>query len=169
MHVAIACPHAGRMSSPRLTRGRHSRQNAVYAVTMATHHRQPLFQTPALANVVHDQLHHCDREGISQTHAWVAMPDHLHWLFTLREDDLSACLRRFKSRCARAINTIRRVSGPVWQSGFYDHRLRDDEDLRVQARYVVANPLRAGLVADIREYTYWGCQWISRHAGFDDL
>jgi len=97
------------------------------------------------------------------------MPDHVHWLFTLRRDGLSDCLRRFKSRSAHTINLVRQVPGPVWQSGFYDHRLRDDEDLRVQARYIVANPIRAGLVADIREYPYWGCRWISRSSGFDDL
>ncbi|WP_433852882.1 REP-associated tyrosine transposase [Stenotrophomonas nitritireducens] len=155
------------MPSPELRKGRHSMQGAVYAVTVNTRHRQALFRDASMAEVVREQLRYSDNEGSSQTHAWVVMPDHLHWLFTLDQGELSACLRRFKSRSARAINQVRRQSGAIWQPGFYNHRLRDDEDLRGQARYIVANPVRAGLVADVHEYPHWGCQWISRHVGID--
>ena len=142
-------------------------QGAVYAVTVATRHRQALFRDTSSAEIVRRQVLRSDLEGCSRTHAWVVMPDHLHWLFTLGHGGLSACLRRFKSRSAKAINQARGQSGAIWQPGFYDHRLRDDEDLRRQACYILANPVRAGLVTDVREYPHWGCQWISRHAGFD--
>jgi len=156
------------MSSPRLRKGHHSTQGAVHAVTVATRHRQALFRDASLAEIVRQQMLRSDLEGCSQTHAWVVMPDHLHWLFTLDHGGLSACLRRFKSRSTGAINQVRGQGGAIWQSGFHDHRLRDDEDLLGQARYIVANPVRAGLVADVREYPHWGCQWISRHGGLDD-
>ena len=56
---------------------------------------------------------------------------------------------------------VARVFGinPLWQTGFHDRALRDDEDLRVAARYVVANPLRAGLVTEAGHHRHWWSAW----------
>ena len=43
----------------------------------------------------------------------------------------------------------------LWQKGFYDHQIRDEDDLLSNARYIIANPLRAGLVKDIACYPFW--------------
>jgi hypothetical protein len=48
----------------------------------------------------------------------------------------------------------------VWQKGFYDHALREGEALQNVARYIVANPLRAGLVAHIGDYPLWDAVWL---------
>jgi len=154
------------MSSPKLTCGRYSAINAVYTVTTVTYNRRSIFAAPDLAQIVRQYIEHSDREGYSQTHAWVIMPDHVHWMFALSEGNVSVCLMRFKSRCARAINRAREVYGPVWQAGFYDHQLRNEEDLREQAHYIIANPVRAGIVADIRDYPHWGCRWMPHPTGW---
>jgi len=49
---------------------------------------------------------------------------------------------------------------PVWQRGFHDHALRAEEDIVGVARYLVANPLRAGLCDKIGNYPYWNAQWL---------
>jgi hypothetical protein len=48
--------------------------------------------------------------------------------------------------------------GAVWQAGCYDHRPRSDEGLAKQARYIIENPLRKGLVRDWRDYPYAWCR-----------
>jgi len=51
----------------------------------------------------------------------------------------------------------RRTTGArLWQNGYYDHVLRQEEDRFRAIAYFLANPLRAGLVRDIREYPFWG-------------
>ena len=152
--------HPQRMSSPKLARGRHSQVQAMYVVTVACFRRQPLFSAPMLARLATDQLSQSDREGVTRTHAWVLMPDHLHWLFTLQGNDLADVMRRFKWRSARAINAEGDTSGPVWQAGYYDHRVRDQQDLSVQVNYLIANPVRKGLVDSPHRYPHWGCRWI---------
>ena len=42
----------------------------------------------------------------------------------------------------------------------YDHALRKDEDVKKIARYIIANPLRAGLVEKIEDYPYWDAVWL---------
>ena len=148
------------MASPRLTKGRSSEQFAVYAVTMVARGRLPLFVGEAASGHLISQIRLSDIEGSSRTHAWVVMPDHVHRLFTLGSGDLSTCVLRFKSRSARAINSARSGAGPVWQAGFFDHRIRGEEDQRTQAFYIIANPLRAGLVEDIGDYPYLWCRWL---------
>ena len=154
--------HLVAMTSPRLAKGRQSEIGAAYAVTFATHGRSPLLvQANAVRHVIAEfQL--SDNEGLSRTYAWVVMPDHVHWLLGLRAMALSSCVRRFKSRSARAINLALGTAGSVWQAGFFDHRVRGEDDLRAQARYILLNPVRAGLVGSARDYPYWGCRWLSR-------
>jgi REP element-mobilizing transposase RayT len=93
--------------------------------------------------------------------AWVLMPDHLHWLVQLgRTLGLPDVMRRLKARSTRAINRSLGRSGPIWQRAYYDHALRREEELRTVARYIVANPLRAGLVRRLGEYPLWDAKWL---------
>lgn len=98
--------------------------------------------------------------GRVESLAWVLMPDHLHWLVILQKNDLEALMRRVKSRSAIAINAALRSEGRVWQKGYHDHAARIEEDLQAMARYVVANPLRAGLVQTLRNYPLWDAVWL---------
>jgi REP element-mobilizing transposase RayT len=88
------------------------------------------------------------------------MPDHLHWLLVLEEEDLATVVRRMKSRSARAVNRMLHREGRLWQKDYYDHGVRRDEDLRRLARYIVANPLRAGLVENVGDYPLWDAVWL---------
>ncbi len=93
--------------------------------------------------------------------AFVIMPDHLHWLIQLQGNlGLSEIVRRLKGSSARGINLKLGRNGAVWQTGFHDHALRKNEDIRDVARYVVANPLRAGLVEKIGDYPLWDAAWL---------
>jgi hypothetical protein len=44
-------------------------------------------------------------------------------------------------------------SNPAWP-------IRREEDLVSIARYIVANPLRAGIVKSVREYPHWDAVWF---------
>ena len=50
----------------------------------------------------------------------------------------------------------RRSGRRLWQKGYYDHILRSDEAHLSIARYIFENPVRAGLVKDVREYPWLG-------------
>jgi hypothetical protein len=46
--------------------------------------------------------------------------------------------------------------------GFYDHVLRAEEDRAAVIRYLLENPIRAGLVRNLLEYPYWGSGLCAR-------
>jgi REP element-mobilizing transposase RayT len=84
------------------------------------------------------------------------MPDHAHLLVGVTELlPLPKLVGTWKSRCYRAARQQGRMQ-PFWQRSFYDHALRTDEDLVRTARYVFANPVRAGLVLDSHDYPLCG-------------
>jgi REP element-mobilizing transposase RayT len=89
----------------------------------------------------------------SATLAACLMPDHLHWLVLPEEGSPSSFVARFKSFSTHA---ARRTGhkGRLWQRSFYDHVVRRNEGCREIARYILANPVRAGLVNDWRGYQH---------------
>jgi REP element-mobilizing transposase RayT len=152
---------AERPRGTRLRAGRASIIGHMYSVTAVTQDRQCYFSDGQLARVVVRAFRGLVEDGLADSHAFVVMPDHFHWLVTLRGGTLSALIARAKGRSARQINLLLGRSGAqVWQPGFHDHALRRDEDVREIARYIVANPLRAGLVRAIGDYPWWDAEWL---------
>lgn len=148
------------MTYDALRAGRRSEIGRAYHVTVTTADRTPLFTDFSLARQAIHHPRRVDGLGFTETLAWVLMPDHLHWLLVLRKGTLSGALRSMKGGSARAINLMRDANTPVWQRAYYDHALRDDEDLLAAARYIVANPLRAGLAPSIGLYAHWDSVWL---------
>lgn len=144
-----------RPHSRSLRHGRISEPGRAYLVTTSTHQRTPWFQEFSHARCLVNTLRESQQRQQSQTLAYVIMPDHLHWLFTLgKAGNLSDLVGGIKSVSAH------RIGHPIWQAGFHDHGLRREEDLINIARYVVANPLRAGLVKSLRDYSHWDAVWL---------
>jgi putative transposase len=148
------------MSRDALRRGRYSASGQLYHITTCTRERRPLFTGAACARVVIGQMRRLHEDHVVSSLAWVLMPDHLHWLFALTDaGELSSVIKRLKGRSAIALRPFI-GPGPVWQRGFHDHALRSEEDVQAVARYIVANPVRAGLVSRIGDYPWWDAVWL---------
>lgn len=136
-----------------LRKGRFSEANRAYFITTVVAGRRPLFadfQTARLLVAEARRLH--DAEKLRSL-AWVVMPDHFHWLFQLADGgDLGQVIGTLKGSSSRRINRHFALPGSLWQPAFFDHAVRADEDIVQIARYIVANPLRAGIVKTLGEY-----------------
>lgn len=145
--------------SKSLRRGRYSESQRVYLITSVTDGRQPYFAPLLPARTLVQQLMECEQAGYAVTLAYVVMPDHFHWLMQLGDrGSLSSVVQRVKSCTTRKLRSAGHVC--EWQQGFHDHAVRREEDLKGLARYIVANPLRAGLVKNARDYPHWDCIWL---------
>lgn len=91
---------------------------------------------------------------------WVLIPDHWHGLVRLSGTDrLSDVVGAAKGRSAHAIRDL--VDGKrVWADGFHDRALRLEDDVLIAARYIITNPVRAGLVSRVHDYSYWDAVWL---------
>jgi len=145
-----ACLRAGRFSEPQ----------RIYLLTATTENRETLFSNFTVGRIVVAELKAAQQDGLAESLAWVLMPDHLHWLIALQQGSLSELMRRIKGRSAKRINTLSGRQGKLWQDGFHDRALRREEDVLPAARYIVANPLRAGLVNRVGDYPLWDSVWL---------
>jgi REP element-mobilizing transposase RayT len=84
------------------------------------------------------------------------MPDHVHLLVygTSLDADLRALVVHFKK--LTGFEYSQRAGRRLWQAGYHDRVLRDDESTEAVARYVLENPVRAGLAREIGEYPHAG-------------
>lgn len=144
-----------------LRRGRRSIPGQPYLVTFATHGRACLFADTELAMAVAPALVDTRTWRSSALLAWVLMPDHWHGLIQLGDGErLSDTIRRLKSNTARIARRAEPTITRVWARGFHDRGLRSDESLRNAARYLVMNPIRAGIAERPGTYPFWDAAWI---------
>ena len=152
--------HATRPGYSALRKGRHSCPGGVYFITAVTHQRIPWFSEISFARIMCRNLHHRRALADAENLCSVVMPDHFHLPLQLRDVKLERVLNRLKSRSALLLNREIGRKGRFWAPGFYDHALRKNEELISVARYIVANPLRAGLVRRLGDYPYWNAMWL---------
>ena len=98
------------------------------------------------------------------------MPDHAHLLLEGSTDDadLREAVRVWKQVVGYAWK--QRTSGHLWQTGFHDHVLRERDDTRAVVRYLLNNPVRAGLVEHAANYRWSGSsrysfEGLAEHTG----
>ena len=138
-----------------LRTGRVSLPGQAYHVTTVTLGREPIFSDLRAARLLVNALREAEARGEAATLAFVIMPDHMHWLLQLEAGvSLSQLVGAVKAV------TAHRLGGRIWQAGFHDHALRQEEDLVETARYIVANPLRAGLAQRAGDYPHWDTVWL---------
>jgi putative transposase len=88
--------------------------------------------------------------------AYCFMPDHLHLLLAAESEDadLPSFVKRFKQLTGFAFKKAH--AQPLWQPGYHDRILRDDEATVAVARYILENPIRGGLARHVGEYQFAG-------------
>ena len=87
--------------------------------------------------------------GIWYAHIALVMPDHVHLVLAFPDIDksLKTIVSKWKEWTAKTL-------GIEWQRDFFEHRLRKGESFREKADYVLANPVRAGLVQTAEDWPY---------------
>jgi len=146
----------GAMGRPKRLEGFSYVGRYRYFLTTCTLDRQRAFEAQAVATSTIDQFLTTARFEQFAVPAYCLMPDHLHMLVEGRADE--ADFQRFvklakqRSGAAYALKSKRRL----WQKSYYERVLREHEDSKDVARYIVANPVRAGLVQSATEYPYLG-------------
>jgi len=125
-----------------------------YFVSTQTEGRKPFFRHERWARLMLSTLKHYDGTGY-KLHAFIVMPDHLHLLispFESVEKSVQLIKGGFSFRAKRELEW----KGEIWQPGFTDHRVRDEEDWQKHLAYIKNNPVDAHLVSNADHYEFMG-------------
>ncbi|WP_435104261.1 REP-associated tyrosine transposase [Arhodomonas sp. AD133] len=128
---------------------------ASYFFTVVTSNRQPLFRNERLRRLLGDAMRVTARHRPFRTDAIVLLPDHLHCIWTLPpgDADFSERWRLIKRRVS-----ARTAGQRIWQPRFWEHLIRDHDDLRNHLEYIHYNPVKHGYVIAPRDWP-----WSSFH------
>jgi putative transposase len=96
--------------------------------------------------------------------AWVVMPNHIHGIVIITQGEdvdvgahgraplpyprrsprsLGSFIAGFKSSVTKRINKLRNTPGqPVWQRNYYEHIIRNEDDLGITRQYIARNPIQ---------------------------
>lgn len=131
-------------------------------VTLVTHQREPWLA--GYAELISVSMHRTRARRPFRHVAHVILPDHMHWLFEPDEGDFSAVVATFKRDVTWWLKS-KGITTPLWQKRFYDHIIRDDDDLNRHLDYIHFNPVKHGLCQHPREWPHSSfAAWQARGA-----
>lgn len=146
---------------------RHYQQGGSYFFTVVTHHRRLI--------LLNDDIRIALRASIAEVHqtlpfkvdAWVLLPNHLHCIWTLPENDDNYSLRWLlikrgvSKRCTQYLDVKKqsasrksRHESTIWQRRFWEHSIRDENDFAACINYVHINPVKHGYVKRVVDWEY---------------
>jgi len=118
------------------------------------------------------------RKAIQQTQkthpftidAWILMPDHLHCIWTLPENDAHfsarwSLIKRYVTKQCHShyhyhderlmtASKTKRNESTIWQRRFWEHQIKNDKDFEHHMNYLHYNPVKHGLVEEVRQWEY---------------
>lgn len=140
-----------------------------YFFTVVTHERRPILTSEIARRSLLTAVDTTRQRYPFESVAWVLLPDHLHciWKMPDGDADFTTRWRLIKTRFSRSYlsgggievnelstSRIRRKERGIWQRRFWEHCLRDDDDLRYHIEYIHYNPVKHGLTRESHTWRY---------------
>ena len=144
------------MSRPKRLAGFEYLGRYRYFLTFCCRDRLPLFNDRQIAEQTLAQFRRTSSLDAFAIRAYCLMPDHAHLLAEglSQDSDFNHFAKMAKQRSGGLYARTHHTR--LWQEGYYERVLRDEEDARALARYIVNNPVRAGLVETPEAYPFVG-------------
>ena len=163
--MALAMPKAAKKElgfSPRMARPlRNSRPeealspSRTFFATTKTNMGQRILQSERNAGLLIDVLRKHVAAGHFTLQDFVIMPDHVHLLLTVAtEMSIEKAMQLIKGGFSFRAKKELGFPGEVWQGGFSDVRITDEQSFRHHRECIESNPVRAGLANSAEEYPY---------------
>ncbi len=148
---------------------RYKRQltpNTSYFFTVVTHKRRTIFNNEQAINTLRSAFREIHAKHPFAIDAIVILPDHIHCIWTLPENDTDYSTRWrliktwFTKHCDRALyiepdNARKnRNQQAIWQHRYWEHVIRDETDLINHIAYIHYNPVKHGLVKSVSDWSY---------------
>ncbi len=152
-------------------------RGGMFFFTLVTHRRRHLFSTAMARRCLHKAIIEEQKIHPFDLTAIVLLPDHLHciWQLSENDDEFSKKWGRIKSRFSKMWMALggkeaqisrsrnQRHERGIWQKRFWEHRIRDEEDLMRHVNYIHFNPVKHGFVRCPHEWSYSSFEkWIKQ-------
>ena len=147
---------------------RSEKPGGTFFFTVVTYRRRQILTKPDSRLILREVISEVRRQYPFIVDAWVLLPDHFHCIWTLPEGDGDSSKRwgLIKAGFPRKAKPLlhrtawmthskeRHRENTIWQRRFWEHQVRDDEDLFRHLDYIHYNPVKYGLVENVADWPY---------------
>jgi len=154
-----------------------------YFFTLVTHYRRRFLTEPLARDCLHTAWKETRQQSPFEVTAVCLLPDHLHCIWLLPDDDHDFSLRWSKIKAGftrRYLNAggredsqsqsrIARRERGIWQRRFWEHQIHDEQDLQRHVDYIHYNPVKHGLVERVEDWPWSSYHRYVRTHGYSDL
>jgi putative transposase len=123
-------------------------------LSLQTEGHKAFFRQEQWARILISILKRHDGEEY-KLHAYVAMPDHLHVLMT-PFGTVEKAVQPIRDEFSQRAKSEMEWNRPIWEPGFTDHPIRDEEDWLRHMEYIQRNPVEGRLVSEKVQYEFMG-------------
>jgi putative transposase len=129
-----------------------------YFLTFCTSFRATLFVDSDIVQLVLSEFLRAARQEQFSVLAYCFMPDHVHFLVQGRSElsDARKLIKLGKQYAGYAYSE--KYNRKLWQPWGFERVLRDDQATLATARYIIENPVRAGLAKTVFDYPFVGSE-----------
>ena len=117
-------------------------------ITSVTANRQPLLAQ--YADILKRAVRNAAKKSRFSIVAWVILPDHFHAIIDCPDGDTPKIVQKVKLAFSVPWRRLSGCCGRVWQSRYWDHIIRTDEDMKRHIEYIHYNPVKHGFVLSPR-------------------
>ena len=130
--------------------------NCPHHIVQRGHNRKAVFLTDHDHQYYLDNLKEWKKELGIKLYAWCLMTNHIHLIAEPADDAiaLSALMKRVNGRQSAYVNKLEGRSGSLWEGRYKASPIQKDQYLLACVRYVELNPVRANMVATIKDYPW---------------
>ena len=152
---------------------RSQQSGGTFFFTVVAFHRKPIFTAPHFRLALRQSIHAIRQQHPFIIDAWVLLPDHLHCIWTLPENDNDFSTRwgKIKANTSKRLKPEvrqqnKRHESTIWQRRFWEHQIRDEEDYKRHMDYLIYNPVKHGLVDRVRDWPFSSFHRLVREGVF---
>ena len=111
-----------------------------------------------IAEIIKESLHYWHKKRYDLI-AFTIMSNHIHFLIDTWDTEnytasVTSAMQSIKRQTARQSNILFEREGQFWQNESYDHLVRNEREFMNIINYIVQNSVKAGLVANWRDYPH---------------
>ncbi len=132
-------------------------KGATFFFTVVTHERRKILCDQSNVSLLREAFRSIKGRHPFIMDAFVLLPEHLHCIWTLPENDSNFPMRwrqiksHFSRRCRdkfkgpQTTANLSRGEQAIWQHRYWEHQIRDDGDFIRHVEYIHYNPVKHGL------------------------
>ncbi len=153
-----------------------------YFFTVVTYRRRKILCNDAVRIALRAGIQSVQQKHPFTIDGWVLLPNHLHCIWTLPENDSDfgirwAMIKRFVTKQCGSdffrddwMNTSKRKrnESTLWQRRFWEHQIRDDGDYEKHMDYLHYNPVKHGLVNQVKDWPHSTFHRYVREGVYDE-